>query len=135
MRPVIVVVVSIALLVLLLSVANCSRSETTQPPASTSVPAGKDPAAARAMIARGAVVIDVRTADEYGGGHLPNATNIAVAEIAGKLGDVEKLVGGDKSKEIVLYCAAGSRAAKAKKVLEEAGYQHVVNGGGYDDLR
>lgn len=87
------------------------------------------------MIARGAVVIDVRTADEFGGGHLPNATNIAVADIGGQLDQVDKLVGGDKSKEIVLYCAAGSRAAKAKKILDEAGYQHVVNGGGYDDLR
>ena len=135
MRPVIIAVVVIALLTLMISVANCSRSESTQPPATSSAPAGKDPAAARALIAQGAVVIDVRTADEFGGGHLPSATNIAVAEIADRLGDVDKLVAGDKSKPIVLYCAAGSRAAKAKKVLEGAGYQRVVNGGGYDDLR
>jgi len=115
--------------------ASCSRSDSTQPPASSSVPAGKDPAAARALIAQGAVVIDVRTADEYRDGHLPAATNIAVGEIGDHLADVDKLVAGDKARPIVLYCAAGSRAAKAKKTLEEAGYQRVVNGGGYDDLR
>jgi phage shock protein E len=133
MRPAIIAIV--ALLTLTLSVAGCSRSETSQPPATSSVPAGKDPAAARALIAKGATVIDVRTAEEFGGGHLPAATNIAVADIGGRLDDVAKLVAGDKAQPIVVYCAAGSRAAKAKKVLEDAGYQRVVNGGGYDDLR
>jgi rhodanese-related sulfurtransferase len=135
MRPVLIVAIVIALLTLMISIANCSRSESTQPPATSSVPAGKDPAAARAMIAKGAVVIDVRTPEEFGGGHLPSATNIAVAEIGDRLDDVGKLVAGDKARPIVVYCAAGSRAAKAKKILEGAGYQQVVNGGGYDDLR
>jgi phage shock protein E len=136
MRPVLIAVIVAALLTLMISVANCSRSsETPAPVPTTSVPAGKDPAAARALISSGAVVIDVRTPDEFAGGHLPTATNIAVAEIGDHLADVDKLVGGDKSRGIVLYCAAGSRAAKAKKILEEAGYQRVVNGGGYDDLK
>ncbi len=134
MRPVVIAVIVIAVLTMIISVANCSRSETAQPPASAVVPARKDPAAARALIAEGAVVIDVRTADEFSGGHLPGATNIAVAEIGGRLGDVDQLVAGDKARAIVVYCAAGSRAAKAKKILDEAGYQRVVNGGGYDDL-
>jgi phage shock protein E len=46
-----------------------------------------------------------------------------------------KLTSGDKSKPIVVYCAAGSRAAKAKRTLESAGYTQVVNGGGLDELR
>ncbi len=135
MRPILIGIIVVALLTLLISVANCSRSDAPPAPIASSVPAGKDPAAARAMIAKGAVVIDVRTPEEFSGGHLPNATNIAVAEIGTRLADVDKLVAGNKAQPIVLYCAAGSRAAKAKKVLEEAGYDHVVNGGGYDDLR
>ncbi len=135
MRPVLIAVIVIVALTLMVSIANCSRSETTQPPAASSVPAGKDPAAARALIAQGAVVIDVRTADEFATAHLPSATNITVAEIGEHLAEVDRLVGGDKARPIVVYCAAGSRAARAKKVLDAAGYQRVVNGGGYDDLR
>ncbi len=135
MRPALIAAVVIALLTLTISLANCSRSDQAQPPAGSSVPAGKDPAAARALIGQGAVVIDVRTADEFTSGHLPGATNIAVADVDGRLADIDKLVAGDKAKPIVVYCAAGSRAAKAKKILDAAGYLRVVNGGGYDDLR
>ena len=41
-----------------------------------------------------------------------------------------QLAHGDKSKPIVVYCAAGKRAARAKETLEAAGYTNVVNGGG-----
>jgi phage shock protein E len=124
----------------LLLVAACSKSEPakSEPPAAAPTPTAaptKDPAKAREMIANGAVVIDVRTPEEFTGDHLAQATNIPVQEFSSRLGDVEKLVGGDKSKPIVLHCAAGGRAGKAKKQLEEAGYTNVVNGGGLDDLK
>jgi phage shock protein E len=95
----------------------------------------KDPAAARTLIADGAVVLDVRSPDEYADGHLSKATNIPVQELGGRLAEVDKLVGGDRSRAVVVYCAAGKRAAKAKTQLEAAGYTTVVNGGGFDDLR
>jgi phage shock protein E len=49
--------------------------------------------------------------------------------------EVEQLAEGDKTKPIVVYCASGGRAAKAKTQLDAAGYSNVVNGGGVDDLR
>ena len=90
---------------------------------------------ARKWIASGAVVLDVRTAEEFGETHLPQAINIPVQELAQRLVDVDKLAGGDKTKQIVVYCASGARAAKAKAHLEQAGYTQVVNGGGFDDVR
>lgn len=87
------------------------------------------------MIAHGAIVIDVRTADEFAGDHLAQATNIPLDQLPSRLADVEKLTGGDKSKPVVLHCAAGGRAAKAKKQLDDLGYTNVVNGGGLDDLK
>ena len=45
-----------------------------------------------------------------------------------------QLVGGDKAKPVVVYCASGARSRKAQQQLEAAGYTNVVNGGGYDDL-
>ncbi|MBL0215277.1 MAG: rhodanese-like domain-containing protein [Myxococcales bacterium] len=124
-----------AALVSLLSAAGCSRSEPTPGAAPTAPSPKKDPATARKMIAEGAAVVDVRTAGEFAEEHLPGAINVPVESIREHLAEVDKLVGGDKAKAVVVYCAAGSRAAKAKGVLEEAGYQRVVNGGGLDDLR
>lgn len=125
------------LLVLLLALAGCSREGPSQA-ADHGAPAksGKDPAAARALLAAGgAVVLDVRTADEYEGGHLERAVNIPIQDLGARLREVDTLAAGDKTRPIVVYCAAGSRAAKAKQQLEAAGYSHVVNGGGFDDLR
>jgi rhodanese-related sulfurtransferase len=126
--------------VVLVLAAGCSKSEPTQSaqPAQTAAPARpdptKDPAAARKLIAEGAVVLDVRTPEEFADGHLPNATNIPHHRVAANIADVDKLVGADKGKPIVLYCASGGRASQARQALQAAGYSNVVNGGGYDDL-
>jgi phage shock protein E len=122
------------LLAISLSVVGCSKSE-TQPPAPAPASTAKDPAAARKKIAAGAVVIDVRTTDEYADDHVPNATNIPVQDMGTRMADVDKLVQGDKSRPIVVYCASGGRAGKAKAMLDAAGYKNVTNGGGLDDLR
>jgi phage shock protein E len=120
------------LFVLVLSLASCSRSETPPPTATKSV---KDPAAARALIQGGAAVIDVRDPAEFAGGHLPSAINVPVSEMTTRVSEVERLLGGDRSKPVVVYCGSGRRSAKAKEALEAAGFSQVVNGGGLDDLR
>jgi phage shock protein E len=117
-----------------LCLAACSRSESPSPapkPASTS----KDPEAARKLLAEGAIAIDVRTPDEYAGEHLPSAANVPVDQLAERMGEIDKLTGGDKGRPIVLYCGTGKRAANAKAQLDAAGYTNVVNGGGLNDLR
>jgi phage shock protein E len=129
---------AVVLLLVIAFFAACSKSPETSPPSQhVAVPGGvaKDPAAAKQLIAAGAVVVDVRTPAEYGGGHVAGATNIPVGEIGKRVADVDKLVGGDRSKPVVVYCSAGGRAAKAKSALEAAGYTHVVNGGGLGDLQ
>ena len=92
----------------------------------------KDPAQAKQLIAQGATVLDVRTPDEFKDGHLPQATNVPIQGF--DLAAVDKLVAGDKTRPVVVYCAKGGRAQKAKDQLDAAGYTHVVNGGGYGDL-
>lgn len=121
-------------ILLLLAIAACSKSSSDKPPPAGHVAGAvqKDPAAAKQLIAQGATVLDVRSPDEYAGGHLPQATNMPVQSL--DVAAVDKLVGGDKTKPVVVYCAKGGRAQKAKDKLELAGYTHVVNGGGYDDL-
>jgi phage shock protein E len=123
------------LLALVLALASCSKSDAPSKAETSDPKPAKDPAAAKTLIAAGATVLDVRSPDEFSGGHVATATNIPVGDVGNRLADVDKLVGGDKTKPVVVYCAKGGRAAKAKVELEAAGYTHVVNGGGYDDLK
>ena len=115
-----------------LALAGCSKKSDAPSQHAQGVHVQKDPAQAKQLIAQGATVLDVRSPDEFNGGHLPQATNVPIQSF--DLAVVDKLVGGDKTKPVVVYCAKGGRAQKAKDQLDAAGYTHVVNGGGYDDL-
>lgn len=112
----------------LLILAACVSSKAPAP--STA----KDVATARTWLAAGAAVIDVRTPDEFAEGHLERAINIPVEELAQRHAEVDRHLAGDKTARLVLYCASGQRAGKAKQQLDAAGYKNVVNGGGLDDL-
>lgn len=70
------------------------------------------------------LVVDVRTAGEYDGGHIPTAVNIPVQVIADKAPEVPK------DRLIVVYCRSGNRSARAAQILEDLGYQRVVDFGG-----
>jgi rhodanese-related sulfurtransferase len=70
-----------------------------------------------------AAVIDVREPGEFRGGHIPNARNIPLGQIAGKLKDLEKL----KDKPLVLSCQTGRRSAQAAATLKQAGFAEVYN--------
>ncbi len=75
-------------------------------------------------------LLDVRTTQEYAGGHLKyskntdwNSDDFAV--------NVEKL---DKSKPVLVYCKVGGRSAKAAQKLTELGFKNVINlDGGIDN--
>ncbi|MFN3382225.1 MAG: rhodanese-like domain-containing protein [Runella zeae] len=79
-----------------------------------------------------AQLLDVRTPKEWSEGKINTAQGINVMDDSFKQ-QVEKL---DKDKPVFVYCKAGSRSAKASKVLKEAGFKHIYNleGGGYADL-
>ena len=90
---------------------------------------------AKDMITAGALVIDVRSQTEWDQGHLPTAHLVPERDVAARIADIQALAAGDKAKPIVLYCLSGGRSARAKAVLEKAGFTNVVNGGGYEGLR
>lgn len=78
-----------------------------------------------------AVLIDVRTAKEFDSGHLDGAMNVALDEIQNNPDDFP--VGPEK--EIILYCGSGRRAGIAMEVLKSRGFKHVINAGGYEELK
>ncbi len=93
-----------------------------------------DPTLAKRLVEEeGALVLDVRTPREFQAGHVPQAHNIEISQLASRLDEVRKLVQGDPSRPIVVYCAAGVRAAKAKRILLQAGFTRVTNLGGVQD--
>lgn len=75
----------------------------------------------------------MRTREKYTNRHIEDAVNIPIGELKGRLAEIERLTGSDRSKPIVVYCASGRRAQQAKDVLLEAGYEQVTDLGGIDD--
>ena len=80
------------------------------------------PEDARRLVGEGALLLDVRTVAEFSSGHLPNAMNVPLGELDAKLREL-----GAKDRAIVVYCLSGTRSAMAKRALERAGFQKVVN--------
>jgi rhodanese-related sulfurtransferase len=75
---------------------------------------------ARALVAAGAILVDVRSPGEFSGGHIEDAINIPIGELSGRLADL-----GDETGEIVVYCQSGARSAMAKRLLERKGFEKV----------
>ena len=71
----------------------------------------------------GAIVIDVRSPQEFREGHLDGAISIPEYDIKK---EIENIV-LDKNKNIVVYCSSGGRSKKAQKTLNKLGYQNVYN--------
>lgn len=75
------------------------------------------------MINRGkTVLVDVRTPEEFAGGHLRDAKSIPLADFATRVGELDK----SKGKSIVIVCQTGARADKAIALLQKAGFEDVV---------
>ncbi len=96
---------------------------------------GSASSSAKAAREKGATIIDVRGHDEWADGHLEDSTLIPLPELAQRVGEIVKLVGGDKTKPIVIVCRSGGRAGQARSLLLQHGFTDVVNGGGWTSLR
>lgn len=69
-------------------------------------------------------LVDVRTAGEYAGGHIPSAVNIPVSAIEQQPPDVPK------DRLVIVYCRSGARSSRAAGILKSLGYANVVDFGG-----
>lgn len=71
-----------------------------------------------------AVILDVRTEDEYNDGIIPNAINIDIHKGQGFISELEAL---DKNKNYYVYCRSGARSAKACEIMNELGFENANN--------
>jgi phage shock protein E len=82
-----------------------------------------------ALVKQGAIILDVRSKDEYQGGHIKGSINISVNTLSNHLSKLKK------DKPIITCCASGMRSAAAKSILKSNGFTEVYNGGGWMSLQ
>lgn len=83
------------------------------------------------MIKDGAILVDVRSIQEYNEGHLYGAIHLADYEIPIK----HDYILPNKNAQIIVYCQNGGRSKKAYKKLKKLGYNNVFNlCGGLDNI-
>lgn len=73
----------------------------------------------------GAVLLDVRTPDEYRQGHIPGSKNVPLQSISKVSGMID-----NKSTPIFVHCLSGARSRQAAAILKQMGYTNVKNIGG-----
>lgn len=81
--------------------------------------------------AQDAVLLDVRSPQEYKEEHLENSINIPLYDITKKIDNVIL----NKETTIIVYCQSGNRSKKAIEILSKKGYKNLYNIiGGMDNI-
>lgn len=76
----------------------------------------------------GAVVIDVRTIEEFRSGHVKGSKNIVLNNIPTKVNDIKKM-----NKKIIAVCRSGARSGQATSYLKQYGID-IINGGPWQNV-
>lgn len=74
------------------------------------------------------IIIDVRTPEEFLGGHVAGSRNIPLQDIPQRIDDLKKL-----NAPLVLCCASGNRSGQAFLYLKQVGIE-CYNGGSWLDV-
>ena len=70
-----------------------------------------------------ALVLDVRDAAEYEGGHVLNSRHLAIGELEARSSELEKF----KAKPVIVVCESGNRSDKAVATLRKQGFGQVFS--------
>lgn len=77
-----------------------------------------------------ALIVDVRTPEEFSDGHYPGAINIPHESILDGLNQL----GVTPGTLVILYCRSGNRSGQAEQALREKGFTEARNAGGLEAL-
>jgi phage shock protein E len=83
------------------------------------------------MIQNGALLVDVRSKEEFEQGHLDGAINIEWNKIDALIA----AIGSNRQRQVVFYCRSGNRAGKSIIQLRSHGYTNIFNATGLEALR
>ncbi len=85
--------------------------------------------AANQTIQNHVFLVDVRTPDEFAEGSVEGAVNIPLSVL-------EQEFSQFKNKEnIIVFCRSGARSGNAKLILEQNGFERVINGGPWQNVQ
>ena len=110
MRRIRLILAALAAAVLATSLAACSATPSVEVP-------------------DGAVIIDVRTPEEYAEGHLESAINVNLQSGSFEQEIAEQPLDGT----YIVYCRTGNRSAQAVALMPELGFGDVTDAGGVSD--
>jgi phage shock protein E len=75
-----------------------------------------------------ATIVDVRSPEEFMGGHVAGSINIPLQEVPNKIEEFKAM-----QAPLVLCCASGNRSGQAQRFLAQSGVE-CVNGGSWLDV-
>lgn len=81
------------------------------------------------VLRKGAVVIDVRTAQEYDRGKVPGSINIPVDRIATSVARIKGM-----GKPVVFCCASGIRSRTARNIMLQHGFKEAYAAGSWEKI-
>lgn len=114
-------------LVILLTITGCA--ETSIKEAVTASSKTVTSSEASSLIKDGAILIDVRTKEEYEEKHIKGAVNIPLSDIE------DGNINYDKDTAIIVYCRSGNRSATAAKELITLGYTSIYDLGSINNWK
>ncbi|GBU08488.1 sulfurtransferase [Bacteroidales bacterium] len=88
----------------------------------------EDKADFKGLLQNGAVLVDVRTEEEYKQGHSKNSLNIPLDTLSGNLSKLKK------DEVIICVCQSGVRSKNAATILRSNGFNEVYNGGSWSNF-
>ena len=83
------------------------------------------------LIRNGALLLDVRSKEEFDENHLVGAINIEYTELESKFDDL----GYAKEMKIIVYCASGKRSKIATETLKKMGYVNIYDLGSINNCK
>lgn len=123
MNKIIIAIVTVAVITVGVIAVNSNDKPTSQSDTTSF-------SAIQTDVKAGAKLYDVRTSQEFAGGHIAGATNWSLQDMqAGKLPSV------DKTTKLYVYCQSGNRSSQATALLKEAGYTAVTDLGSIQDVQ
>ncbi|WP_236978609.1 rhodanese-like domain-containing protein [Membranihabitans maritimus] len=90
---------------------------------------GQDVETIKELKQNGAIIIDVRSAQEYSQGHISGSKNIPLNQLKSEIGKLKK-----ENKPVLCCCASGNRSGMAVEILKANGLR-AENGGGWKKLK
>jgi len=79
-------------------------------------------------LSNNALIVDVRTPQEFNQEHCPNSINIPLNLLESRYTEL------DQNKHIILCCASGGRSGMALSFLKSKGYSNIINAGSWTNV-